>query len=105
MIRFLLKLSTWFRKKAISRLHLDRFKKLSERDREAIAEKLKLIQSEASQILKIMSTYNPGATKEAIGFHLTYSKEDQPSVIIIDLVDGSHCYEIDPPGVTCCEPC
>ena len=38
-------------------------------------------------------------------FFLADAAAGRPQVIVFDLVDGSHCYYIDPPGVCCCDPC
>jgi hypothetical protein len=86
----------------------DKLRRLEAGDQQILVSHTTAVSERMGEILRVIrAVQGVGAGDRALaGFTFSQSNAPgQPKIIIFDLVDGSQCYYIDPPGVCCCGSC
>ena len=107
MTRLLLRISAATRRWAIARLRRRKMKDIASANLSALRNHRAGIGLQSRQMHTIVTaTLNTTGVSPGIeGIYLSGLQNDLEGVVIFDLVDGSQCYYIDPPGVCCCGSC
>ncbi len=105
--KFLLRISTTTRRWAIARLRRRKMKDIVPDDLATMRNLYDGVGGQVRQMREIIAATlkKTGAQPAIKGMYLTGLQGNAEGVVIFDMVDGSHCYYADPPGVCCCGDC
>jgi len=108
LARFLLAVSGSSLRTAVGLLQKSkRFRQVEPGDQLSLTAQSGQVDEPARAMMRIIRRVQGGGAADLplTGFTYLPQAAAQPKVIVFDLVDGSHCYYIDPPGVCCCGAC